>query len=238
MPSPAGSTIKGARERARAEITAEITAEARRQLAVEGAAGLSLRAVARQLGMVSSGIYRYVANRDELLTMLIIEAYEALGDAVEESVAATVRQPPAVRFAAAARAVRAWALANPHEYALIYGSPVPGYAAPADTTGPAVRVTFALAGIVTDAHRAGLVDPPAAVPVDVTPALRADLDRVRAALDVALPDQVVVRLLAAWTQLFGLISFELFGQTRNAITAHDDLLDATATAMAGVIGLA
>ena len=95
MPSPTGSTIKGARERARAEITAEITAEARRQLAVEGAAGLSLRAVARQLGMVSSGIYRYVANRDELLTMLIIEAYEALGDAVEESVAATVRQPPA-----------------------------------------------------------------------------------------------------------------------------------------------
>ena len=71
-------TIKGARERARAEITAEITAEARRQLAVDGAAGLSLRAVARQLGMVSSGIYRYVANRDELLTMLIIEAYDAL----------------------------------------------------------------------------------------------------------------------------------------------------------------
>jgi len=237
MAPPTGSTIKGARERARAEITAEITAEARRQLAVEGAAGLSLRAVARQLGMVSSGIYRYVANRDELLTMLIIEAYESLGDAVERSAAATVRQQPAVRFASAARAVRGWALANPHEYALIYGSPVPGYAAPADTTAPAVRVTLALAGIVADAHRAGLVDPPAAVPFEVTPALRADLDRVREALEVDVPDQVVVRLLAAWTQVFGLVSFELFGQTRNAITAHDDLLDATATAMARLIGL-
>ena len=73
-------TIKGVRERARAEITAEITAEARRQLAVDGATGLSLRAVARELGMVSSGIYRYVASRDELLTLLIIEAYDALGD--------------------------------------------------------------------------------------------------------------------------------------------------------------
>ena len=98
-------------------------------------------------------------------------------------------------------------------------------------------MTLALAGIVADAHRSGLVHPPAAVTVDVTPALRADLDRVRDALEVDLPDQVVVRLLAAWTQLFGLVSFELFGQTRNAITAHDDLLDATATAMAGVIGL-
>jgi AcrR family transcriptional regulator len=237
MPPPSGSTIKGARERARAEITAEITAEARRQLAVEGAAGLSLRAVARQLGMVSSGIYRYVANRDELLTMLIIEAYEGLGAAVEASAAATVGQSPALRFTAAARAVRAWALAHPHEYALVYGSPVPGYAAPADTIGPAVRVAVALAGIVADAHRAGLVEP-ASVPVDVTPALRSDVDTVRAALDVDLPDDVVVRLLAAWTQLFGLVSFELFGQTRNAITAHDDLLDVTAMAMARVIGLA
>ena len=110
--------------------------------------------------MVSSGIYRYVASRDELLTMLIIEAYDALGATVED--AARRRrgaQPPADRFVAAARAIRAWALANPHEYALVYGSPVPGYAAPADTIGPASRVTLALVGIVVDAHRAGLDRP-------------------------------------------------------------------------------
>ena len=105
--------IKGARERARAEITAEITAEARRQLAVDGAAGLSLRAVARELGMVSSAIYRYVASRDELLTLLIIEAYDALGAAVERAVAASAGEPAADRFVAAARAVRRWAVGQP-----------------------------------------------------------------------------------------------------------------------------
>ncbi len=238
MAPPTGSTIKGARERARAEITAEITAEARRQLAVEGAAGLSLRAVARQLGMVSSGIYRYVANRDELLTMLIIEAYEALGDAVEGSAAATVRQPPAVRFAAAAaRGPGAGRSPTPTSTPSSTAHRCPATPPRPTPRHRPSRVTLALAGIVADAHRAGLVDPPAAVPVDVTPALRADLDRVREALEVDVPDQVVVRLLAAWTQLFGLVSFELFGQTRNAITAHDDLLDATATAMARLIGL-
>ena len=95
-------TIKGVRERARAEITAEITAEARRQLAVEGPTGLSLRAVARELGMVSSGIYRYVASRDELLTMLIIEAYDALGATVERAVAASTGEPAGDRFVGAA----------------------------------------------------------------------------------------------------------------------------------------
>jgi AcrR family transcriptional regulator len=230
-------TIKGARERARAEITAEITAEARRQLAVAGAAGLSLRAVARELGMVSSAIYRYVANRDELLTMLIIEAYDALGATIEKTVAGSVGEPPADRFVAAARAIRAWALAHPHEYALIYGSPVPGYAAPADTIDPASRATRALAGIVVDAHRADLVAPPTGVPVEVPPALRSDVAAVQEALGVAIPADVVVRLIAAWTQLFGLVSFELFGQTRNVIHAHDELLDVTARAMASVIGL-
>ncbi|MET0323581.1 MAG: TetR/AcrR family transcriptional regulator [Ilumatobacteraceae bacterium] len=232
-------SIKGARERARAEITAEIMAEARRQLAVAGPTGLSLRAVARELGMVSSGIYRYVASRDELLTMLIIEAYDALGATVERTVAASAGQPAGDRFVGAALAVRQWAQANPHEYALVYGSPVPGYAAPADTIGPASRVTLALVGIVVDAQRAGSIDPPPAVggPVPVPVDLRADLDRARAALDVDLPDDLLVRVLAAWTQLFGLVSFELFGQTANVIEAHHALLDATATAMARLIGL-
>ena len=72
-----------ARERVRAELTREITEVARRQLAAEGAAGLSLRAVARELGMVSSAIYRYFPSRDDLLTALIIDAYDAIGEAAE-----------------------------------------------------------------------------------------------------------------------------------------------------------
>ena len=222
--------ITGIRERARAEIIAAIKSEARRQLAIEGAAGLSLRAVARELGMVSSGIYRYVASRDELLTMLIIDAYDALGAEVERAAETTVRQSPAARWLATARAIRAWAIDHPHEYALLYGSPVPGYAAPEDTIGPASRTTLALLGIVAHAHRPGLVH--GAPSTRVGRGLAADFAAARAAVGIELPDDVLVLTIAAWTQLFGLVSFELFGQTRNVIEHHDELFDATVLAMA------
>src|SRR6188472_658153 len=130
-------TAKGVRERARAEITAEIVRAGRRQLATDGAAALSLRAVARELDMVSSAVYRYVASRDDLLTILIIEAYDALGGVVEAASAPGRGRTPAGRFLAAGRAVRTWAVAHPHEFALLYGSPVPGYEAPPDTIAPA-----------------------------------------------------------------------------------------------------
>ncbi|NUK23070.1 helix-turn-helix domain-containing protein, partial [Streptomyces lunaelactis] len=82
------TTIRGARERARIEVTAAIKDEARKQLAAEGAAKLSLRAVARELGMVSSALYRYFPSRDELLTALIVDAYDAVGAAAETALAA------------------------------------------------------------------------------------------------------------------------------------------------------
>lgn len=240
--------ITGARARARAEITAEITATARRHLASHGAAGLSLRAVARDLGMVSSAVYRYVASRDELLTTLIIEAYDALGETAEQAAAATVDEPPLDRFVAVACAVRQWAVEHRHEYALVYGSPVPGYAAPGDTIEPAARVTLALVGVVVDAHRAGVLHPPPGSPVELSPAVLDDLAAIRSAVtphpsgaDPAgtdLADEVVVRLVAAWTQMFGLVSFELFGQTRNVINDHEGLFRATVTTMAAQLGLA
>jgi AcrR family transcriptional regulator len=229
--------IRGVRQRARAEITSEILAAARRQLAEVGAPGLSLRAVAREIGMVSSAVYRYVASRDDLLTMLIIECYDELGTAVEQAAAPARRRPPAQRFLAAARAVRSWAVANPHEYALLYGSPVPGYAAPPDTIGPASRTTLTLIGIVGEAHRDGSLDRPSLLAVDVPAALRPDLARVREAAGVELPDDVAVAMLAAWTQLFGMVSFEVFGQTRNVIEHHAALFDAAVLAMAQGMGL-
>src|SRR5256886_4912487 len=131
------SAPRTARERARAEITAELVDGARGLLATDGAPALSLRAIARDLGMASSALYRYFKSRDELLTRLIIDAYDALGAAAEVAEATVDRTDLAGRFAATCTAVRAWALAHPNEYALIYGSPVPGYAAPAHTGPPA-----------------------------------------------------------------------------------------------------
>ena len=153
-----------ARERARAELTREIKEEARRQLLATGADGLSLRAVAKELGMVSSALYRYYPSRDDLLTALIVDAYNALGAAAEHALAGPA--PARERWIAACHAIRDWARSNPHEYALVYGSPVPGYRAPDATIGPASRVPLAFAGVVREALATGeLAAPREALPV-------------------------------------------------------------------------
>ena len=129
-----------ARQRARQAVLADINAEARRQLARDGAAALSLRSVARELGMVSSGIYRYVASRDDLLTLLIIQAYDDARRRRRTSPQGRGQRPRAIAAGVPLRP-RRWAIRHPHEYALVYGSPVPGYAAPPDTIGPAPAST-------------------------------------------------------------------------------------------------
>src|SRR5690242_3974174 len=146
---PAPHAGHSARARARAELTLEIKRVARRQLTEVGAAALSIRAVTRELGMVSSAIYRYFPSRDDLLTALIVDTYDEVGEAAEQAAAST-RGGVEKRFGAVATAIRAWAVANPQDYALVYGSPVPGYAAPEDTIAPAARVALAALQIVAD----------------------------------------------------------------------------------------
>ncbi len=225
-----------ARERARAELTREITEAARHQLATEGAAGLSLRAVARELGMVSSAVYRYFRSRDDLLTALIIDGYNAVGAAAEKADGACHRADHAGRWQAACRAVRAWALAHPHEYALVYGSPVPGYQAPQETIGPASRVAAVLGSIIADAYQAGVLDPPAfclPAPGSFAP----DAARLRESVLPAVPDDVAARALAVWASVFGMVSFELFGQFENVVTDRDGYFGHTVGCLGRLLGL-
>ncbi|MGW2560988.1 TetR/AcrR family transcriptional regulator [Streptomyces sp. NPDC001514] len=239
--SSTGSTVRGARERARSEITAAIKDEARRQLAAEGATKLSLRAVARELGMVSSALYRYFPSRDELLTALIVDAYDAVGAAAERALAdvdahaeaqAAGPADPVVRWTAVCVAVRAWAVAHPHEYALIYGSPVPGYAAPAATIAPASRVGLTLITIARDAHRG-----PGVAPAPLSAELRPEADRLTADLAPDLPAALVVALVAAWSQVFGLISFEVFGQFNRIVEDRETFFSYAVSRLARDTGL-
>ncbi|GAC1309700.1 MAG: TetR/AcrR family transcriptional regulator [Acidimicrobiales bacterium] len=221
-----------ARERARIELTSEIRDVARRQLAEHGADGLSLRAVSREMGMVSSALYRYYPSREDLLTALIIDAYNAVGEAAEHAAATRPTGDAAGRWMAVGRAVRAWALAHPHEYALVYGSPVPGYRAPPDTVDPAIRVTRVLGGLLSNATA-----PEGPTPV-VPAKLRRDLERVRGVSGPGVPDATVVRGLVAWTQLFGAISFELFGHFHNAVDETGVLFDHMLEIMGAFVGFA
>jgi AcrR family transcriptional regulator len=224
-----------ARERARAELTREITDEARRQLAVSGADGLSLRAVARELGMVSSALYRYFPSRDELLTALILEAYRALGSAAEAADPGAGTSPMR-RWLAVCAAVRGWARAHPHEYALIYGSPIPGYQAPRDTVVEAARVPLVTIGVLREAFAAGLLTVPPERP-PAGPVLAGQLRALAAEFAPELPPSVLACALIAWTQLFGMISFELFGQLVGSVDPSDEFVAHAFARMAEFVGL-
>jgi AcrR family transcriptional regulator len=221
------------RARVRAEMTEEIKAVAKRHLATEGA-NLSLRAVARELGMASSAVYRYFASRDELLTALIIDAYDAVGDAAE--LAAARAGGPLEKWLAAGHAARDWALANPHEWALIYGSPVPGYQAPADTVTPAVRVILTLGAALAEAYTAGaLADRPQPNGHFVE-----ELTPIAESYYPGMPGRMIADTIAAFSQICGAISYELFGQLKNSVEQDRrgffEYQVRAAAAMAGLTG--
>lgn len=203
----------GIRARNRAALESEILDAAARSLADVGASGLSLRALARELDMAPSALYRYYASRDELLTRLIVRSFDSLGDAVDDALASGPADPRG-RFAVIARATRSWAKERPHEYALLYGTPVPRYHAPAEqTTGPGTRVTEHLLALLAQFGRgrpepdADAAGPLAAAAAGLAPVL-GELGPGAA----GLTPELVVRGQVAWNLILGSLSCELFEQ--------------------------
>lgn len=198
-----GMRTSGTRERRRGEVNAALLATAKKELAQVGAAGLSVRAVAREMGMAPSALFRYISGRDELLTLLIVDAYDDLGDHVEAAEAAVPRSDLRGRWRALATAFRQWSVAHPHEYALLYGSPVPDFHARAEDTNRAgQRATDLLAALAREAPRTS-------VPLDIAeqPELA---DFVGASGAEGLDSDLVTRGVAAWTSLLGAVSAEVF----------------------------
>lgn len=204
----------GVRAQRRQEIEADILRIARRDLRASGPEALSLRAIARELGMVSSGVYRYVDSREELLTRLIVDTFTQLGEAVTRAHDARDTEDLEGRWDAVGHALRAWALQHPYDFALVYGTPLRGYAAPAErTTAPGTVVISLLVRLVADAHDAGRV---VTVPGAEAEEGRAAVDLWLAGDDffagIALPAAVVARAVSAWTLLLGTVTAEVFGQ--------------------------
>lgn len=229
------SAPRTARARVRDELTREIKEVARSQLAARGTVALSLRAVARETGMGPSTVYRYFPSRDQLLTALIVDAYDAVGSEAEKAESALARADVSGRWMSVVGAARRWAVAHPQEYALIFGSPVPGYRAPPDTVDPAVRIPLLMLQILSDAVQSGRVLPPddRPIPADV----RGDLKSLRETVAPELSDQHLVRALGAWTQLVGSIGFELFGHLNNVIHDHEAYFDYQMRGIAQNLGL-
>ncbi|MGA0877479.1 MAG: TetR/AcrR family transcriptional regulator [Ilumatobacteraceae bacterium] len=208
------TTGTGIRARLRAELVTEIKRLAREQISRDGAPNLSLRAIARDLGMVSSAIYRYFPSRDQLLTELIIDSYDDVGRAVEVADAAVPRDDLVGRWRAVAFGIRRWAIEHPADYGLIFGTPVPGYVAPTDTIGPASRYTNVLIRLLVDIERSGAGPSPGPQPDD---ALASELEYLRRRLEFDVSDELLLAGIAGWMNLIGAITLELFGHLHNVI---------------------
>ena len=231
-------TARTARERVRDEMTAEILAVARAHVAEEGAAALSLRSVARDLEMAPSALYRYFDGRDALLSALIMAAYEALAAEGERAADRAPRgeASDAERWREVPRAMRQWALGHPHEWGLIFGTPVPGYEAPRDTVEPYTRVASALVRPLVDAKAAGRLrsdDKQRAVDVQ----LREAVAPVAQGLFTDMPVDKVVQVVQAWSTVVGVISLEVFGHWRETILDPEAFFDATVRDIARALGL-
>jgi AcrR family transcriptional regulator len=205
------------RERVRQATVEEIKSVARAQMAAEGTAAVNLRSIARAMGMTAPALYRYFASRDDLVTALVVDAYDALADAMEAAVAATGPGRHAERVRAAFGAFRDWGLAHPTEFALIFGSPIPGYVAPETTRPAGVRHTDLLGRLLADAWADGALDP-ARIDLETPPALARQVEDFQQRRGgPALPAPVLAFGLSAWARLHGLVTLEVFGHLAPAV---------------------
>lgn len=207
---------------ARTQTTAAILAAARAEVAEHGGGGLSMRSVARAVGLVSSAVYRYFPSREALLTAMIIEGYGHLEEALDR-----VRESrPDRRWVALGEALRAWARASPLEYQLIYGTPIPGYAAPPETIAAAGAVARPFLATGAGSPVAGFADPELTGQMDVT------LDLVPGA-DPAGAAAVLAELAA----LVGFVSLELAGHFVGTADPGDRLYAALLERQVDTLGL-
>lgn len=237
MPVP----VPSRRDRLRAEIVHDIKRLAMVSIARDGAAALSLRSIARELGVTPSALYRYFPSRDAVLGELIADAYDDLGEVVEEAVRLIEGDRPLEAWMAASRAVRQWALAEPNRWALLFGTPIPGFVADLDLTlDPAMRVTNALTGILVGAVRARRLQRRSLTASEAVmgPALVDDFGRFVASHSLhELPPALMVEGMAAWSRLVGIVSFEVFGHLDLVTTAKDELFEFQAATLGHALSL-
>jgi AcrR family transcriptional regulator len=215
----APSAPRTARDFARIELTRAILTKAREQLAEVGPGELSVRQIARDLGMASSAVYRYFPSRDHLITALLIQCYEESAGAVETAEAGVPREQLRKRWVAMANGLRDWALANQQEYALLYGSPVPGYAAPEDTVLPAMRVPQLFLALIADAEELGV--PLGAPSMSVPRKEKAALAPIAESVGRPIGDERLVRAMLVWPFLIGQLTLELFGHLHKGVLDYD-----------------
>lgn len=223
------------RERLRAEAAQEIKTIALRLMAAGGPAAISLRAIAREMGMTAGALYGYYATRDDLVTELIAEVYTGLAEAEEAARDAVPRPDTAGRLLAVGTAFREWAIRNPEEFQLIYGDAVPGYQEPEGGAATAAerRACAVLTGLVADAWPR--------VRVSDADYAWSDFDSGFAAAIRAefpdLPPAAVALAMRVWGRMHGLVALEVYGHLRPQVRDPAKLYRAELLDLATTLGL-
>lgn len=210
-----------------------------RQLLVKlGAGGLTLEAVAGDSGLAVTDLEAVFPHRDDLLTALVIDAYDESGAAMEQAdqAARDADASAGARLLAVTRALRTWSFANPAEFTLIYGSPVPDYHAPQETVPPASRTPAVLAGIVRSALEAGELTPPRRTPSG-PPMLRPEAMELFGGVPEAPFSDIIERGIVLWSSLVGLLVFQVFSRTHDSVRDESAFFDYAVAVAAEGIGL-
>ncbi|MFI8090354.1 TetR/AcrR family transcriptional regulator [Streptomyces sp. NPDC086080] len=221
-----------------AVLSETIKGAARRLLAGSGATALSPDAVAREAGLPTADVEALFPHRDDLLTALVVDAYNASGAAMEQAdlAARGTGAHAGARLLAVTRALREWSFANTADFTLIYGSPVPGYHAPQDTVPPASRTPAVLAGIVRAALEAGDLTPPRRT-VPGPPLLLPDAVQLFGGVPEAPFSDIIERGIVLWSSLIGLLVFQVHSRTHDSVRDEPAFFDYAVAVAAEGIGL-
>jgi AcrR family transcriptional regulator len=200
------------RARIRDATKEEIKAIARRQMAEQGTAAISLRGIAREMEVTPTALYRYFASHDDLITDLILDAYNAHADALEAADSKVAVAAYKSRMYAVLTAFRGWAIEHPTDFQLIYGNPIPGYHAPDEPTLEAARRNMAVVvNILNGAMEAGKLKPQhTEIPQSVA-------EQITRANSYDAPDMLVYIGMIGWARVHGIIMLELFNHIQNVV---------------------
>ncbi|RST07056.1 TetR/AcrR family transcriptional regulator [Streptomyces sp. WAC07149] len=213
--------------------------EAVRRLAGRQAVDLDPRAVARHAGVERATADRLFPDRTALLTALVLDAYNSMGESAERAAAAAEGTGADLleRWVAVWQGVRAWALAHPEEYVLIWGRPVPGYSAPPETMAAGARTVLTLVGLLREGVAADVltVEHPGEPPL--SDGMTRNAEVLAAGLLAGIPLPAVARMLVVWTQLHGMVGFEVNGHVAGVAADPDAFFTHAAAVMGEFAGL-
>jgi len=224
------------RERTREATREEILVTAWRQIGGVGAVGLSLRGIAREMGMTAPGLYRYYQDRDALVTALLMDAFHSFTAGLEAGRDSGAEGDHAGRFRGMCKAYFAWAAQNPQRYTLLFGTPIQGYMLAAEV-GPAAQQSFlVLEGVIGRAAEAGKLTGPAC-----GRRLPASLEGQYAMLQqYGMPygGQVTQLALSVWATIHGMTSLYLYQYLNGFLQQYvEAFIDFEIDKLASMIGL-